>query len=324
MQFNVKQAKRELIWSKIAILGPSGSGKTYSALRMATGMISRMKEKGVPVGNGKILVINTEGSRGLYYANEFKYDIINTDETFPNGNHSPENYIEALAFATKEQYPVCIVDSSSAEWEGKGGCLELHQLAGGNFQSWAKVTPRHDRFIQALANSPMHIIATMRGKDQYEIEKGDKLNVKKLGVGARQREGFEYEFTSTFSLDGNFATSQKDNTHLFEVKGRFKISEKDGEDIIDWANSGEGYTPKPVPAVVSTDTVVISDEVAEMKKENFVLCTKLKNTEQKDSMLLLLDKYVPDKKRNPNLMTNEAEIKALFGELSELMEVVEN
>ena len=77
-----------------------------------------------------------------------------------------------------------------------------------------KVSPRHDKFINTLANSSIHIIATMRGKDQYEIEKDDrgKTSVKKLGVGAKQRDGFEYEFTVTFSLDTatHMATIQKD------------------------------------------------------------------------------------------------------------------
>lgn len=108
-----------------------------------------------------------------------------------------------------------------------------------------KVTPRHDKFIQAVASSPIHIIATMRGKDQYEVEKDDsgKINVKKLGVGAKQRDGFEYEFTSTFNLDldSHFARSQKDNTHLFENEGDVLLSEEHGRRVIQWANSGEGF-----------------------------------------------------------------------------------
>lgn len=318
MNFNVKQAKRELIWSKVAMLGASGSGKTYSALRLATGMLSRMKEKKLPVGNGRILLINTEGSRGLYYANEFNYDVIHTDESFPQGAHNPENYVEVLLWAEKEQYPICVIDSSSAEWEGKGGCLELHQMAGGTFQSWGKVTPRHDKFIQAIANTKMHVIATMRGKDQYEIEKGDKLNVKKLGVGARQRDGFEYEFTSTFSLDTAFAQSQKDNTHIFENKGRFRMSEADGEALIDWANSGEGFTPMPLPSVT---TVGGSSVAKELANEAIVLCSKLKNGENSDAMYALLDKYIPSKKRNPRELTDESELKSLIGEITELMPV---
>ena len=63
----------------------------------------------------------------------------------------------------------------------------------------------------------------MRGKDQYEMSKDDrgKTSVQKIGVGAKQREGFEYEFTCTFLIDQktSMAEVQKDNTHIFENEG---------------------------------------------------------------------------------------------------------
>lgn len=106
-----------------------------------------------------------------------------------------------------------------------------------------KVSPRHDRFIDALIRSPIHIIATLRGKDQYEIDKDDrgKVSVKKLGVGAKQREGFEYNFTCTFNIDrdSHIAKSEKDNTHIFEKEGDVILSRTFGEKIIRWANDGE-------------------------------------------------------------------------------------
>jgi hypothetical protein len=239
MGFQIKQATRELIWTKIALMSPSGGGKTFSSLRLATGMLNELKKIGREQ-NGKILMGNTEQKRGYYYANEFNYDIVDI-----NAPHNPESYVEFVEFAVENNYPILIIDSTSHEWEGRGGCLELHQQAGGTFQSWAKVTPRHDRFLVSLADSPIHIIATMRGKDQYEIEKGEnnKTSVKKLGVGAKQREGFEYEFTATFTIDQktNMAEPQKDNTHLFEHETSI-LTEKHGQKIIQWANSGEGYT----------------------------------------------------------------------------------
>lgn len=102
------------------------------------------------------------------------------------------------------------------------------------------MTPRHQKFIDAIAYSPIHILATMRGKDQYEIEKDSngKVSVTKLGVGAKQREGFEYEFTCTFMLDRSthLAAAQKDNTHKFEDETRKLIDETDGVKLIQWAN----------------------------------------------------------------------------------------
>ena len=60
--FQAKQAKRELIWVKLALMAPSGGGKSYSSLRLATGMAEELsKILGRPA---KILMGNTEQKRG--------------------------------------------------------------------------------------------------------------------------------------------------------------------------------------------------------------------------------------------------------------------
>lgn len=46
-EINIKKAVREKIWAKVALMGASGSGKTYSALRLATGMLEKLKEIGL-------------------------------------------------------------------------------------------------------------------------------------------------------------------------------------------------------------------------------------------------------------------------------------
>lgn len=237
MEFKIKKAVREQIHTKIALMAPSGGGKTYGALRLATGMAQEIKKE--TGKEAKILMGNTEQKRGYYYADEFDYDII--DICAP---HNPEKYVDLIDYAVKEGYDILILDSTSHEWEGKGGCLDLQQQAGGTYQSWGKVTPRHNKFMEAIAESPIHIIATMRGKDQYEMIKDDKTgkaSVQKLGVGAKQRDGFEYEFTCTFLIDQktNASEPQKDNSHIFEGQGPTILTEKHGEMIIKWANDGE-------------------------------------------------------------------------------------
>ncbi len=285
MGFQAVEAKRELIWVKLALMSPSGGGKTYSALRLATGMLEELKKSG-DAKNGKILMGNTEGSRGRYYANEFKYTIVDIGSP-----HNPEKYVEFIEYAVEENYPILILDSTSHEWEGKSGCLELHQQAGGTYQSWAKVTPRHDKFIAAIADSPIHIIATMRGKDQYEINKDNdgKLGVKKLGVGAKQRDGFEYEFTATFLLDqkSNTAETQKDNTHIFDKEGIAILTENHGKKVIQWANSGEGYTP-PV-----RNSKSIEETTKELKTVIIDKCKELGGSKNELLMALLI-KYEPN------------------------------
>lgn len=262
-------------------MAPSGGGKTYSALRLATGMAQEIeRETGK---KAKILMGNTEQKRGYYYADEFDYDIVDIEAP-----HNPEKYVDFINFAVEQGYDILIIDSTSHEWEGRGGCLELHQQAGGQYQSWGKVTPRHNKFIEAIADSPIHLIATMRGKDQYEMSKDDrgKATVQKLGVGAKQRDGFEYEFTCTFLIDQktNMAEVQKDNTHIFENETATLLTESYGEKIMRWANSGEGYTP---PVRGRDENQGTSDSLEDVQTEIIALCNKLggtKNTELMDTL----------------------------------------
>ena len=309
MAFKIQQAKRELIWTKIALVAPSGGGKTYSALRIATGMLEELKKIG-QAKNGKILMGNTEHARGRYYANEFVYDIVDLEAPY-----LPEMFVDFIDYAVSEEYPILILDSTSPEWEGKMGCLELHQQAGGTYQSWAKVTPRHDKFIASLADSPIHTIATMRGKDQYEMEKGDggKASVKKLGVGAQQRQNFEYEFTLSFLIDQktNMAVAQKDNTHLFEHEGEVLLTEKHGLQLIQWANSGEGFTPSLRNVKVESPETNLKD----IQQKVVAKCSELGGSKN-ESLMAVLKEYDPS--GNPNKIKDVNKLNELLEKLNNL------
>jgi hypothetical protein len=307
MGFKIQEAKRELIWTKLALMAPSGGGKTYSALRIATGMLEELKKIG-QAQNGKILMGNTEHARGRYYANEFKYDIVDLEAPY-----NPEMFVEFIEYAVSEGYPILLLDSTSPEWEGKQGCLELQQAAGGTYQAWAKVTPRHDKFIAAIADSPIHIIATMRGKDQYEMEKSDtKTTVKKLGVGAKQREGFEYEFTSTFLIDQktSLATPQKDNTHIFEHEGDQLLTEKHGKKIVEWANSGEGFTP----SLRNVSAKTPEDDLKDTRKVLIDKCTALGGSKN-EALMTIVKEIEPS--GNVNKIKDIAVLSALLENVKE-------
>lgn len=307
MGLQIKKAVREQIYTKIALMAPSGGGKTYSSLRLATGMAREIeKETGK---KAKILMGNTEESRGYYYADEFDYDIVDIDAP-----HNPEKYVELINLAVENKYDILIIDSSSHEWEGKGGCLDIQQQAGGTYQAWSRITPRHQKFIEAISNSPIHIIATMRGKDQYEMVKDEKTGksaVQKLGVGAKQRDGFEYEFTCTFLIDQktNAAETQKDNTHIFEGQGSTILTEKHGEEIIKWANSGEKRTvKKPVIKQATPETV------EELQKAIITKATELggsSNQELLDTFQAMLGT------KNPNSCKDKEKLQKLYEKLGE-------
>ena len=198
------KATRQAGRLRVGLLGPSGSGKTYSALRLAKGL------------GGKCAMIDTESHRSAFYADEFAFDVLNLEPAF-----SPERYIEAIEAAEQAGYDVVIIDSASHEWNGRGGILDSksHMSGSNDWAKWAKLTPRHDQFIDKLVRADCHLIVTIRGKDVWVLEdEAGKQKPKKVGMGGQQRDGMEYEFTVSFLLDqeSHVATVTKDNTHLFE------------------------------------------------------------------------------------------------------------
>lgn len=250
MAISFQKAKREQLWLKILLAGPSGSGKTYTALRLASGIAKEC--------NSRIAAIDTENGRIRYYANEFDFDDIQFEAPF-----TPENYIEAIEAAVDGGYKVLIIDSSTHEWDY---CLDVHnKMPGNSYTNWAKITPRHDAFIEKMLQSPIHIITTVRGKDEYVLEeKNGKQTPKKVGLGYKQRDGMEYNYTCTFNIaqDTHIASVMKDNTHLFE--DRYDVlTEKDGKALYEWANSGEAPAPKKVVAKKAEET--IDAVIAEIK-----------------------------------------------------------
>jgi len=225
MAIQAKKAAKYQIKIKIALMGPSGSGKTYSALRLAGGI------------GTKTLLGNTEADRGYLYAGKFNYDI--ADLTAP---YTPEKYIELINYAEKEGYDTLIVDSGTHEWSGRGGLLEVHgNMPGNSYTNWAKITPRHNAFVDKILYSKVNIIVCLRGKDVYvmaENEKG-KQAPKKEGLGADMRANFEYEMMATLMIDqqSHVAMAMKDNTGLFE--NRFEVLTEDhGRLLMQWANDG--------------------------------------------------------------------------------------
>ena len=87
------------------------------------------------------------------------------------------------------------------------------------FSAWRKVTPLHNKLVDAMLSSKSHIIATMRSKTEYiqvENERG-KSEIRKVGLAPVQRDGMEYEFGLIFDLGMNhMCTVSKDRTGLFD------------------------------------------------------------------------------------------------------------
>jgi hypothetical protein len=224
----LQKAKRHQVKLKVGMSGPSGYGKTYSSLLLAFGITNDWN---------KIALIDTENNSASLYSHLGDFNVLSLNEPF-----SPERYIEAIKICEASDVEVLIIDSISHEWSGKGGCLEIHEQLGGRFQDWAKITPRHNSFLDAIIQSKIHIITTSRRKVDYSLDQDSsgKTKVMKLGTKEIQREGYEYELTVNFEFlnDKHLVTVSKDRTGLFVGKPEFIINSFTGKKLKEWCNQG--------------------------------------------------------------------------------------
>ena len=180
-----QKATKKAAKLRMSIAGPSGSGKTFTALLFAGAMSP----------NAKIAVVDTEHGSASKYADLFSFDVMELS------NYHPNNYVAAIKAAVQAGYDVVVLDSITHAWNGPGGILSM---VNQNFGKWKDVQPIEQAFIEAIVGSPIHIIATMRAKTQYEVEKDERTGKpapKKVGMGAIQREGMEYEFDIAAMMD---------------------------------------------------------------------------------------------------------------------------
>ena len=224
----LKKATKQKTKLKIGLSGASGFGKTYSALLLAYGITNNWQS---------IAVIDTENGSADLYSDLGEYNTLTLIPPF-----SPERYIEAIKTCEKAGIELIIIDSISHEWEGKGGCLDIHTELGGQFAHWAKVTPRHNAFIQAILQTKCHVITTVRRKQDYDMIKNDKGKIEPVKVGLKEvtRDGFEYELTVNFELinEKHLVKSSKDRTSLFANEPEFVITPETGKKLMNWANTG--------------------------------------------------------------------------------------
>lgn len=170
---------------RFAIAGPSGSGKTYTALSLA-------KELG-----GKVAMLDTEHGSASKYADLFDFDVMNLDPPY-----HPDRYAQAIKAAAQAGYDILIVDSLSHAWFGPGGLLEIvdhiaaQMKTSNTFAAWKDATPIQQRLVESMLAAPLHLIACLRSKTAYSMEKDErgKTVIEKRGLEPIQRDGMEYEF----------------------------------------------------------------------------------------------------------------------------------
>lgn len=227
----LQRASRKQVKLRLNLSAPAGAGKTTSALLMAYGLIGDWS---------KVAVIDTENGSASLYSDLGEFNTIDLQPPF-----TPERYIAALDECIKGGMECVIIDSSSHEWSGKGGCIELNETLasakyrGNTWSAWNETTPRHDAFVQKVLQSPVHIITCTRSKTETVMDEATK-KVKKVGMKDIQREGWEYDMTVSLNIDRDthMATASKDRTGLFDKADPFVITPETGKKIKAWCEQG--------------------------------------------------------------------------------------
>lgn len=177
MGYEFRPAVRDNASVIIGLSGASGSGKTLSALILATGLAGP---------TGRIAYIDTERGRALHYAPAPGVPADPSKGTFAfhhaelNPPFSPARYLEAIKAADEAGFGVIVVDSTSHEWEGEGGVLDMQEIEfqrlGGRdsvkMKSWITPKGEHKKMVNRAIQSRAHLVLCFRAQEKVKIVKG--------------------------------------------------------------------------------------------------------------------------------------------------------
>jgi hypothetical protein len=326
MSLQLTKARRSKAYLKLGMSAPSGAGKTLSSILLGYGLVKEAHPDWTDEQIWEhIAIIDTEnGSGQLYVGTEHYnvnigvYNVITLQPPF-----EAEKYIQAIELCKEAGMEVCIIDSTTPLWSGAGGLLEQQNNAakrGGNsYTAWRDITPMHNRFVDAMLQTPMHIIATMRSKQEYVQEKDSngKTNIRKVGMEPEQRKGMEYEFTIFLEINNEHeAFGAKDRTSQFDQK-TFKITPEHGKQLMRWL---EGGTDKPIEVVkVSVQKADPKNALDSVHEQVIDLCKKLGGRDNPE-LMVLLKANTPEGSGNPNAIKDIKALTDLFIKLQDLLQ----
>lgn len=185
----------------------------------------------------------------------FDFDVANLGQM--PGKYKVENYLKCIAEVQKSGiYSVLVIDSLSHAWSGPGGILSFVEKAAGRargnkFAGWREATPLHNKLIEALLGSSLHIIATMRSKVEWTIDKdaNGRSVPRKIGMQPEQRSGLEYEFDVVGDMDQEYnkLTISKSRCPALNGEGFVKPGKDLGLLLGEWLTTGA--VPPPLDAL---------------------------------------------------------------------------
>lgn len=232
MTVQFQKAERSQVRLKLGIQGPSGSGKTDGALALARQIVGPA---------GRVALADTENGSASLYSDRYSFDTVNIGPPYLSSK-----YHEVIDAAVDAGYDALVIDSISHQWDGDGGILARKEAAdarGGNqWTNWRPFTKEYNEFVGKILSAPIHIIVTMRSKQDYVLEANDrgKQTPKKVGMKAIQREGAEYELTVNFDVQMDHrAKASKDRTDLFGDQLWDLRDPKTGKLLTDWLKAAK-------------------------------------------------------------------------------------
>ncbi len=245
--FKIEEAQREGARLVIGVGGISGSGKTYSALQVAWGLAN--------FDSKKVGLICTENRRGRLYADSLR-DQNGNIHRFLVGDFqppfSPARYIEAINAFVAAGVEVLVIDSVSHEWNGIGGCEDI--ATGPDSQGKAPKQPRwntakleHKKFMNAMLQSPVHVICCMRAQPKVKLEnQSGKTVYIDQGILPIQEKSFTFELTASMMMwnGGKQRDVLKCPDELAPIFGRSGemaegyLTAQHGKMLRDWVDGG--------------------------------------------------------------------------------------
>lgn len=246
--FKIEEASREGARLVVGLGGISGGGKTFTALQLAWGMAN--------YDSRKVGLMCTENRRGRLYSDALRdehgevHKFMIGDLTPP---FSPARYIEGIQAFVDAGVEVLVIDSVSHEYEGIGGLEDIAHAPGRDGQAprnprWNEAKAEHKRFMNALLQSPIHVIACMRAREKVKLVKvNGKTEYEPQGVLPIQEKNFTFELTASLML-WNGGKSREIIKCPSELQGIFGtagewaegyLTAAEGKALRDWVDGGK-------------------------------------------------------------------------------------
>lgn len=259
-----KPATRKRLKARVLFTGPAKGGKSMSGLRLAMAL-ARFEASLAGRSDLRIACIDTENrSLSKYVGLEFDGMKINFDvaELAP-GAYAPQTFIDLMR-ATYKTHDVIFIDSTSAEWQGSGGTIDIADKATARSRSknsftegWRIAGPEHQKFVDEIISCPIHIIATARSKMGYETKsEGGKTAIIKLGLEPIQRDTTPFEFDLCVDMDGNRNAFISGRCPALKDKLIHEPGAADWKPFIEWLHDGESEDdPQAAPTTIAPEVV---------------------------------------------------------------------